>query len=275
MKRILCSTGALIGRPNGRDFTLLTGLEDKLECDGFELLMYDDWYEKADELAETMNSMKKPFPVFHIEKTVGDLISRNGAGDTETALELFTQNCDIASRTGAEKLVLHLWSGIDSDKDMPHNTEIYRQLREISDSSGLLLTVENVVCNNLDPMTNMKTLSAASPDACFTFDTKMAEFHGQLMDITLDENRPLWDNVIHLHVNDYKGGIKDWSCLNTLHPGDGQIDFGRFFDFVRQTGYTGDITVESTSFDKTGRIDIEKINRSLLTVRELYGLQKI
>lgn len=40
MNQLLCSTGALIGRPNGRDYRLLGGLSKKLECDGFEFMMY-------------------------------------------------------------------------------------------------------------------------------------------------------------------------------------------------------------------------------------------
>ena len=41
MSQILCSTGALIGKPNNRDYTLLKGLAGKLECDGFEFMMYE------------------------------------------------------------------------------------------------------------------------------------------------------------------------------------------------------------------------------------------
>lgn len=37
---ILCSTGALIGKPNGRDYRLLESLSEKLNCDGFEFMMY-------------------------------------------------------------------------------------------------------------------------------------------------------------------------------------------------------------------------------------------
>ena len=50
MNRILCSTGAIIGRPNGRDITLLNKRIKMLECDGYEFLMYDTWYEKAEEI---------------------------------------------------------------------------------------------------------------------------------------------------------------------------------------------------------------------------------
>lgn len=269
MNRILCSTGALLGRANGRDYTLLAGLEDRLDCDGFELMMYDDWYSDPDKVADTLNRMKKPFPTFHIEKNIGDLISRNADGDNERAEELFEINCHLARRLGSEKLVLHLWSGVDSDKDLPHNMEMYKRLREASEGFGLLLTVENVVCNRFDPMSNMEQLLGSFPDISFTFDTKMAEFHGQLGDIMLEKNHPLWERVVHLHINDYKGGVKDWSCLKTLHLGDGQIDFGNFFGFVKSTGYKGDITVESTSFNKVGYIDIAKMNSSLIRAREL------
>ena len=270
MNRILCSTGALLGRANGRDYTLLADLEDKLECDGFELMMYDDWYEKADAVSAFLNGMKKPFVTFHVEKGVGDLISRNAEGDTEKAVELFEKNCELAQAIGSEKLVLHLWSGYDSDKDMPHCIEMYARCRDIAQKHEILLTVENVVCNQHDPISNMREVLKSFPDAAFTYDTKMAEFHGQLMDIASDENRPLWERVVHLHINDYKGGVMDWSNLKTLHLGDGQIDFHRFFDFVRRSGYNGDITIESTSFGKTdGIIDINKMNCSLAKAREL------
>ena len=47
MNRILCPTGAVIGRPNGRDFTLLNKFREQLECDGYEFLMYDTTNPKA------------------------------------------------------------------------------------------------------------------------------------------------------------------------------------------------------------------------------------
>lgn len=40
MNQILCSTGALIGIPNGRDYRLLEKLSGKLNCDGYEFMMY-------------------------------------------------------------------------------------------------------------------------------------------------------------------------------------------------------------------------------------------
>ena len=271
MNRILCSTGALIGRPNGRDHTLLNECAKRLNCDGFEFMMYDDWYDKIDEIAAFLADFPKPFPCFHVEKSVGDLISRNGPGDTEKALELFEMNCVLAQKTGSEKLVLHLWSGLDSDKDFPHNIEVYKYVREITGRYRLLLTIENVVCNYSDPMTHLAELARIYPDIRFTFDTKMAEFHGQLSELYSDENLHTRERVAHMHINDYKGGYKDWSSLKTLHIGDGQIDFERFFRFVKCMGYAGDFTIESTSFDNTGIIDFENMNRSIQIIREYYA----
>ena len=114
MNRILCSTGAVIGRPNGRNIYLLEECVPKLNCDGFEFMMYSTWYGKADEVKKAALRTGASFPVFHVEKQVGNCISRNGEGDTEKAIELFYINCRIAKELGSKLLVLHLWSGLDS-----------------------------------------------------------------------------------------------------------------------------------------------------------------
>lgn len=268
MSRILCSTGAIIGRPNGRDITLLNKCIEMLECDGYEFLMYDTWYEKTDEIRDFLSTVSVPIPVFHVEKTVGDLISRDKDGDTEKALALFEINCSLAKEFKAEKLVLHLWSGLDSDKNMPHNVECYKHLRNISNDYGLTLTIENVVCNNSDPMSHLITLVEVYPDIQFTFDTKMAAFHNQIDLLYKEENQYLFANINHMHINDYCGGYKDWKNLNTLHIGDGHIDFDKLFDFLKQMHYKGDFTVEATSFDQNGIIDFKALNNSFKKIRE-------
>ena len=267
MNRILCSTGAFIGRPNGRNYKLLTDGAKRLDCDGFEFMMYDDWYDKIGEIKEFIASLKKPFPTFHVAKSVGEAISRAERGDTESALENFEKNCDLAQKIGAEKLVLHLWNGVNSDRNFSHNIEVYPLLRKIADGYDLTLTVENVVCGTLDPMTRLSELIAAYPDIYFTFDTKMAQFHRQLELLYAEENRSVFRHVAHIHVNDYRGGLMDWENLKTLHIGQGQIDFARFFHFVKEMNYGGDFTIEATSLDKDGVIDFDKINKSIYALR--------
>ena len=271
MNRVLCSTGALIGPPNGWDFALLRAYADKLECDGYEFLMYGAWHENADDLRRFLKNFPASIPVFHAEKRIGDLISRNEDGDTETALELFRRNCALARGIGAEKMVVHLWGGLDSDKDIAHNFAYYKYLREISDSYGLALTVENVVCNEHSPMYHMRSLVEMYSDIRFTFDTKMAAFHGELDLLYQEENQGLFPHICHMHINDYGGGYKEWKKLRTLHVGEGNIDFDTLFRFINKSGYCGDFTVEATSYDQSGSVDFESLNRTFRKIREYTG----
>ena len=271
MNRVLCSTGALIGPPSGWNFALLREYADRLDCDGYEFLMYGAWHEQVDSLQRFLNDLPISIPVFHIEKCVGDLVSRNEAGDVETALKLFRRNCALARDIGAGKLVVHLWGGLDSDKDIAHNFACYKYLREISDSYGLVLTVENVVCNERSPMCHMRSLAEMYPDIRFTFDTKMAAFHGQLDLLYQEENQNLFPYICHMHINDYGGGYKEWKKLRTLHVGEGNIDFDTLFQFINKSGYCGDFTVEATSYDQSGSIDFESLNRTFRKIREYTG----
>ena len=267
MHRVFCSTGALIGRPNGRDYTLLAKCVKEIRCDGFEFMLYESWYDKVDTLRTFLKSLPVSFPTFHIEKQVGERISRNEPGDTEEALRLFGINCALAKDIGAKLLVLHLWNGIHSDKDIAHNIACYPLLKEIADQYGLVLTVENVVCNRADPLTHLKELARTYPDIRFTFDTKMAQFHRQLEALYLPENRFLLLHIAHIHANDYDGAYMDWSNLRVRHIGEGAVDFDRFFSFIIENGYTGDFTVECTAFDQTGAWHLDKLNRSIDKIR--------
>jgi len=271
MNRVFCSTGALIGPSNGWDFALLRACADKLECDGYEFLMYGAWHENADDLRRFLKDFPAVIPVFHVEKRIGDLISRNEVGDTEEALRLFQLNCVLARDIGAEKLVVHLWGGLDSDKDIAHNFACYKRLNQISNAYGLVLTVENIVCNVRSPMEHMIALTEWYPDIRFTFDTKMAAFHRQLDLLYQEENQGVFSRIHHMHINDYGGGYKDWKNLRTLHLGEGNIDFDTLFQFINQSGYCGDFTVEATSYDQSGSINFESLNRTFRKIREYTG----
>lgn len=270
MVKVLCSTGAIIGRPNGRDFHLLKNLAGQLDCDGFEFMMYDTWYDRIGEIISFFKESGISTPVYHTEKSIGELISKGGEENIAEAFRLFGINAEMAVAMGAEKLVLHLWGGMASDGQIENNYSAYKELRRIADENGTDLLIENVVCNVSDPMTHLNELYRRYPDIHFTYDTKMAAFHGQLEGLYDPDSAWLWkeDHIAHYHVNDYAGGYKDWSNLKTLPIGSGNIDFERFFKFVRQTGYDGTFTVESTAFDATGAVDLDMINRETEYIRK-------
>ena len=268
MNRVLCSTGGVIGRPNGRDITLLYECAQRLECDGFEFMMYETWYEKIDFIKKCVLDTGVKIPVFHVEKQVGELISRGGEENIKEAVRLFYINCNTACVFGADTLVLHLWGGICSDKNISENIKTFGRLYEISKKFGLCLTVENVVCNRLDPLTHLRALAKEYPEILFTYDTKMAEFHNQTKDILLPENAIVASRIRHFHINDYGGGYMDWQNLKTLHIGEGKVDFDTLFEYIKSSGYKGDFTVEATSFGTDGIIDFDSLNRDFCKIRE-------
>ena len=88
MHKVLCSTGALITRKNGRDHRLLAGFAEQLHCDGFEFMLYDSWYDKLESIADDVKAMGLDIPAVHCEKSIGELI----AAEDDLAYERFEMN---------------------------------------------------------------------------------------------------------------------------------------------------------------------------------------
>lgn len=266
MCKILCSTGALIGKPNNRDYKLLETLSKQLICDGFEFMMYSSWYDQVEALIKALKSMKLYIPVMHCEKHIGEAISK---AEFDEAYQRFDINCYIAREIGAGSIVVHLWDGITSDSYIENNMKAYAELRAVADKYGIHILVENVVCNQEDPIKHWCELREKFPDICYVFDTKMAAFHSQLELLYQEEYQWLWSDkhVRHYHVNDYAGEHKEWAKLRTLPVGQGHVNFESFFQFINRIGYKGTFTVEATAFDDSGAIDIDMLNGQFEYIR--------
>lgn len=269
MHKILCSTGTMIGRPNGRDYRLLKEFCPQLDCDGFEFILYNSWYDQIGPLTAFLREIRLDIPVLHCEKSLTEHIARGGKEEEKEAFRLFEINCRLANDIGAEKMVMHLWNGIISDDHFENNLRAYPKFRETAEKHGLTLLVENVVCHQ-DPMTHWVELYRHYPDIQFVFDTKMADFHSQLEWLYKPEYDWLWkeNHILHYHVNDYGGAYMDWNNLRVLQLGKGHIDFDRFFSFVKKTGYRGDFTLEGTAFDHTGYVDLDSLNSQFALARQ-------
>ena len=115
-----------------------------------------------------------------------------------------------------------------------------------------------MVCNREDPMKHWCELGEIYPDIAFVFDTKMAAFHGQIDMLYQEEYAWLWKerHICHYHVNDYAGGYKDWANLKTLPIGKGNVDFERFFTYIKEIGYNDTFTVEATAFNSDGVVEV-------------------
>ena len=269
VKGVLCSTGALITRFNGRDPRLLEKILPGVEADGIEFMIYPAWDGALDDVEATVKKLVASgvkLPVLHADKRIGELLSEGGEERFNEALQRFTRGCRMAESLGARLMVLHLWGGVGSDRHIGGNISVLGDYMRIAEKHGVLLTVENVVCGGKTPLYHIERIMREYPDARFTIDTKMAEFHRELPATLACEE--LWQGrCAHLHVNDYGGGLRDFSDLRVLHFGEGHVDFAPFVEKVRSSGYSGFATVESTSVLSDGTVDVKKLNRSLNAVR--------
>lgn len=267
MHRVLCSTGTMLGRANGRDYRLLLSLEKEIRCDGLELLFYDSWYDQIDALHHVINRLSLPVCTFHVEKNIcGGLICPETAA---AALDKFRLNCQFAASLGAEKLVYHLWDGRMDDAAVEACLSHYPVLSKIAGETGLALTIENIITAQHHPLHYFHRLLDLDPGVLFTYDTKCAAFHQQEDALFLPQHGPLAHQLAHLHINDYNGGYRDLQNFKTLHIGDGHVDFERFFARLKALSYAGDFTMEATSFDKDGIIHADRINATCQIIRQL------
>ena len=288
MNRILCSSGAFIGKTNNNDYTLLKEYAPKLDCDGFELMMSSSWYPILDEVIAAVKSYGLSIPVIHSQKSLGETLCgmtttfsdgrfhdrvMTPEEDKETfswGTERFRLNLKLAQKLGAERMVLHLWNGTVSDKNIEKNVERFGAWKLLAEKAGVELLVENVICNTYDPLKNVDLVAKAYPDSGFVYDTKMAEFHDQTMKLFSPEYEYIVKEgrIRHLHVNDYGGGYMDWGHMQVLPIGAGHIDFEGFFSKLGEYGYSGDFTVESTALAKDGTVDFDMLNECFRKIGE-------
>ena len=97
MHRVLCSTGALITKRNGRDYELLRTIVPQTACDGLEFMMYQSWHDRTDALKRVLCDF--PVPVFHMTKQIGEWISQGNPADAEA---MFRADCELARAIGAK-----------------------------------------------------------------------------------------------------------------------------------------------------------------------------
>lgn len=293
MKKILCSSGALLGKNTNYDYTRMKEFSEKLNCDGFEFMVYSRWYDEFDELLKTLKAAKLNIPVIHAQKSLGEslcgmtttyeneqfhdyiMTKEEDEATFAEGTKNFALNIRAAEELGASKMVLHLWNGTVSDKNLDRNIERYGVWKDMAQKAGINLMVENVICNTHDPLSNVSRVAKAYEDAGFVYDTKMAEFHCQTMKLFDPDYE--WiakgGKIHHLHVNDYSGGYMDWSNMKVLPIGEGHVDFDAFFAKLSEYGYDGDFTVEATAMRPGNIVDFDMLNtcfNNLRTLRDKY-----
>ena len=267
--KILSSVGSFIGRGNGRNHKLIKELSEKINCDGIEFLVLTPWQENIIEITKELQDLSKPVPIFHFQKEIGELISRNEGNDTEQAIELFKKSCEAAKIINSKQIVLHLWGGTGSDYNIEHNIETCEYLNIIAKKNELLLSIENIPCVAFSPIKYIKKLSKLFSEVYFTFDTKFAQFHNEMNESLFGNLKILWieKRINHIHINDYSGKYKEWKNLRGKQIGEGNVDFKLLFEHLKKINYPGTITMEAPGF-YNNVLNINRINESINFIRD-------
>ncbi|GCE50263.1 hypothetical protein KTH_51320 [Thermosporothrix hazakensis] len=67
--------------------------------------------------------------------------------------------------------------------------------------------------------------------------------------------------------------LKDYAChlkvRQYLHPGEGQIDFRRFVQQLREAGFDGALSLEARAIDQRNEVEVARLQHSLHYIRSL------
>ena len=269
MLPVYASTGAFITRKNGRNIRLVETVAPEIHADGFEFLMFDSWNDNIGEIRKILKNAPVRFPVMHLDKAIGDALSERGADGEDDAMRFLSRDIETALAIGAKKLVLHLWNGPSADDRFDAMLPAASRFFDLAKSAQLELTIENVISRSFTSLERLRTLSEYDSRLVFTYDTKMAHLKNENALLKDDEWRFLFSDhkISHLHVNDSSVLRHNGARLAVLHMGEGDVDFESFFGIVKETGFSGTLTVESTSVREDGTVEVEKLNNTLSKVR--------
>lgn len=278
---LLLSTGCLVERRNGYDTTkvgeIIPALMDKSYIDGAELMMIGLYYEKLPMIIDTYRSSGAVFPVIHADKEIGTLLSnaavayfdggKSLADETRIkAFDMLKKNCEAACMAESSRMVLHLWGGLCSDTRISYNIEALPQIIDITDSYGVRLMCENVPSVKADPLTNWIAMGENLGRCGLVFDTRFATCHRQPAE-TLSSDCARF--IEHIHISDYIGEKKDFSCLRPVyHPGEGIADFPLIFSMLKKMDYSGSFTLESQGITDGTEINIDRMCRSFEFIKD-------
>lgn len=267
---VYASTGAFVTRKNNRNYRLIGPVGEKMLADGFEFLMFDSWNDEIGEIRKYLKSTGHRFPVLHMDKSIGEILSEKGReGETEST-RLFMRDLETALAIGAETMVLHLWNGRHSDAHFEDSLPIAQKFNELSKSAGLTLAIENVIPKTELSVDRLLAMSEFDDTLHFTYDTKMAHLKNENPLLKTEKYLPLLTNrkIVHFHMNDSDPNLFYDGRLQVLHMGEGTVDFEDIFALFKKTAFSGTVTVESTSVERDGTPQTEKMNKTLVAIRQ-------
>ncbi len=268
--QLLCSTGAFGRSPDYVDYHAVLRYGSQLQVDGLELMFYEMWYSKINDIAHTLLDSDLRFPVMHAEKNIGVALGKADAKERELGVQWLSENCRLASLLGTEILVLHLWGWPELDDHLENNLSSLSQCLDIAERFGLTLAIETIPGRRFDPLSNVYRAMKQDMRSYVALDTEFLAQANQLNEVFTANW--LWSplRIQHIHIKDFDGhSFTPDGRRRYLHPGEGSINFVHFFDRLKHRDYDGYISLESPAIDANGFVYVERLQESLQFIKNM------
>ncbi|HXL37916.1 MAG TPA: sugar phosphate isomerase/epimerase family protein [Ktedonobacteraceae bacterium] len=262
--QLLCSTGTFSRFPDLTDYRSILTYGPELEVDGLELMFYPDWSSEIEQIATALIQSQLRFPAIHAEKGIAPALTSSRPGEPEQGWQWMQASCRLAKSLGANLLIFHLWGYPNYDENIEKNLQLLNDCMKIAEEFGLQLVIETVPCKYNDPLSNILRAVEQEPNVLVALDTEFLEMHNQL-EAALEADW-LWqyNRVRHIHIKDYDGNLYSTGNFRRyLHPGEGSINFRKFFDLLKLHSFKGNISLESSVVNQDGSRDIHKLKQNL------------
>jgi len=255
MIRGLASTGLVNRFPDAAPHEAIVEWFPRLDVDGFELSIGRAW--DAERVEHDLGSAGLRFETAHADKRIGAELLE----DPQAALAELDRNCHLATALGAAIVVLHLWELPIGDRRLEENLALLPACLDVADSAGVTLAVETIPTTSGSPLENVGRALEHDGRCRATMDTEFLARQDELAAALADD--ALWERIVHLHVKDYAGSLRDGEGKRTyLIPGEGAIDFHAVFETLRRRRYEGALTLEVSAVSADGHVDVQRFRQA-------------
>jgi sugar phosphate isomerase/epimerase len=268
--QLLCSTGTFSRFPDLTDYRSILTYGPELEVDGFELMFYPDWSTEIEQIAIELLKSQQRFPAIHAEKGIVPALLSSHPEERKQGWQWMKASCQLGKSLGANLLIFHLWGFPDYDEKIERNLQFLNDCMKIAADCRLKLVIETIPCKYHDPLSNIYRAVEQEPDILVALDTEFLAMHNQL-EAALEADW-LWqyNRVCHIHIKDYDGNVYSTDNLRRyLHPGEGSINFPKFFGALKLHSFCGYISLETSVVNHDGTRDIHKLKKSLAMMQEM------
>ena len=268
--QLLCSSGAFGRYPVLIDHLDIARYALSLPIDGVEVMYYPEWTPRVEEIADDLLATGLRFPAIHVEKGAAPAMISSDKETQAQGRSWLAASCRLGQLVGARTAVFHLWGMPGSDEHIEQNLAILRECIDIAEKYEMELAVETIPCVKSTPLEIIQRVIELDDRCRVALDTEFLAIHGQI-EPALDAPW-LWTPglVQHIHLKDYDGQQYTTDGYRRyLHPGEGNLDFARFFARLQQFGFQGNFSLEASVVSPDKVRDSAKLQSSLANIRAM------